>query len=182
MRCSGRPASPLIADVWQLDIARMRLGPILAALIGCALVATLTATRSGGFILYLVAPFLLTWFIYSACVSWKRPEQRRLHAILAGMWLITITGIALLHVHWYRAARSSAETIVRAVETYKNQFGIYPATVDAAGIDLEPNGGEWRIFYSIREGKPSLMYWDTFEIFSTYQYDFDQRIWIHLVD
>ena len=160
----------------------MRLGPVIAALIVCVLVALLTGQRSGGFLLFLIAPFLLLWTIYSVYVSWKHPERRRLHAILMSIWLVTIGGVALLHLYWYRAARSNAETLVRAVETYKERYGNYPQTAETVGVNLGPEGGKWRIYYSVDDGKPSLGYWDTFEIYATYDYDFDRHTWDHFVD
>jgi len=159
-----------------------RRAPIVGAVIGAGAFVFFAAHQGGGFMLYLVAPFLLIWFLYSGYIFWRRPERRRVHGIAAGIWLLAIGGIAVLHSWYHHQARKAAEGAVAAVVDFRKHHGAYPPTGQAVGVTPGSAADKWGISYSLRNGTPQLMYSSTFQIFGTYMYDFERGTWLYYND
>lgn len=160
----------------------LRIGLIIVTLIGCVFVAVFASQHGGGFILYLVAPILLLWIVCGIYILRDRTAIKKTYLITLGLWLITVTGLTSLHVYYYFAARHAADAVAAAVVAYKEKVGTYPITAEAAGIELPVDGGEWRISYGVEQDRPHLFYWSTFQIFSTYSYNFDRKSWEYFQD
>lgn len=158
----------------------MQLRSVIGTAVFCAVVAFITAQMHGGFMLIFVAPFLTVWLAYSAYVAWKHPDRRMTQSIRAGLWVLAVGGVLLLHWHYHRAARDSADLVVAYVNHYKTNHGSFPETIDAAGLNNFRN--KWRISYLMKDGKPSLFYPATFVIFDTYWYDFEHQSWVYQPD
>jgi len=159
-----------------------RGAPIVGAVIGAAAFVFFAAHPGGGFMLYLIAPFLLIWFLYSGFIFWKRPERRRVHAISTGIWMLAVAGIAVLHVWYQQQARKAAQTVVAAVIDFRQRHGVYPPTDQAAGITPGSTADQWSIGYYLRNGVPEVTYSSTFQIFASYSYDFKSGTWTYYSD
>ena len=159
-----------------------RSAPIVGAVIGAAAFVFFAAHPGGGFMLYLIAPFLAIWFLYSGFIFWKRPERRRVHAIATGIWVLAVAGIAVVHVWYFQQARMAAQTVVAAVIDFRQRHGVYPPTDRAAGITAGSAAERWGISYDIRTGSPEVTYVSTYQIFATYSYDFKSRTWTYYND
>ncbi len=159
-----------------------RRAPIVGAVIGAAAFVFFAAHKGGGFMIYLVAPFLLIWFLYSGFIFWKRPERRRVHAIATGIWVLAIGGIAVVHAWYHHEARKAAEGVVATVLEFRKQHGTYPPTDQAAGITPGSLSDRWGIGYVLADGAPKVFYASTFQIFGTYTYNFESGIWVYYND
>jgi chromate transport protein ChrA len=155
--------------------------PIVGAVVGAAAFTFFAGNPGGGFMIYLIAPFLLIWLLYTVYVFWRRPQRRRIHGIATGIWLLAIAVVAGLHARYYRQARQSADAVVAAVMQYKQQHGEYPASEAALGIAIEPAGIE-HATYLLKDGKPGVTYASTFRIFGSYSYNFETRQWDYYAD
>jgi len=154
----------------------------VGAVIGAAAFVFFAAHQGGGFMLYLIAPFLLVWFLYSGFIFWKRPERRRVHAIATGIWLLAVAGIAVVHVWYHQQARKAAQNVVAAVMDFRQHHGAYPPTDRAAGITPGSTADQWGVRYEIRNGAPEVYYFSTFQIFGSYSYDFKNGTWAYESD
>jgi len=159
-----------------------RRAPIVGAVIGAAAFVFFAAHPGGGFMLYLIAPFLLIWFLYSGFIFWKRPERRRVHAIATGIWVLAVAGIAVVHVWYHQQARQAAESVVAAIIDFRQRHGVYPPTVQEAGITPGSVADKWGIRYSLRDGAPRVYYFSTFQVFASYGYDFQRGAWEYYND
>jgi len=159
-----------------------RRAPIVGAVIGAAAFVFFAVHEGGGFMIYLVAPFLLIWFLYSGFIFWKRPERRRVHGIAAGIWLLAIGSVAAVHVWYHHEARKAAEGVVATVLEFRKQHGAYPPTDQAAGITPGSTADRWGIGYVLTDGAPRVIYASTFQIFGSYDYDFESGTWQYYND
>ena len=51
--------------------------PIVGAVVGAAAFTFFAGNPGGGFMIYVIAPFLLVWLLYTVYVFWRRPQRRR---------------------------------------------------------------------------------------------------------
>lgn len=159
----------------------MQLRPYIGTAFLCAIVALLAAQVHSGFMLIVVAPFLLIWLLYSIYVVLKHPSRRRVQSIKVALWFIVVGGVLLSHWYYHRAARETANLAVDAILSYRANHGSFPETLDAAGV-VSDNWKGWRVFYLLKDGSPSLFYPSTFVVFDTYWYDFERKSWIYQPD
>jgi hypothetical protein len=96
------------------------------------------------------------------------------------MWVLTISGILLIHLHYYHSSRNDADQIAKAIIRYKAEHGYYPQNLKAAGIENPRKA--WMIGYFPEKEKPGLFYAATFLPFDTYFYDFDKDTWSYHPD
>lgn len=61
---------------------------------------------------------------------------------------------------------------MQAVLQYQTKQGTYPSKLEETGIDAEKLRKRWRLQYWMDNGRPMLMYSDTFAPFSAHGYDF----------
>ena len=155
--------------------------PIVGAVVGAAAFTFFAGNPGGGFMIYLIAPFLLIWLLYTVYVFWRRPQRRRIHGIATGIWLLAIAVVAGLHTRYYQQARQSADALVAAVMEYKQQHGEYPASEAALGIPDAASGIQ-HASYHLVDGKPSVTYASTFQMFGSYTYNFETRQWDYFAD
>lgn len=157
--------------------------PIVGAVVGAAAFTFFAASPGGGFMVYLIAPFLLIWLLYTVYIFWRRPERRRTHGIATGIWLLAIAVIAGLHTWYYQQARKSADALVAAVAQFKQQHGVWPASEAALGIDdKRPRSHMQSASYFLKDGSPKVMYASTFQMFATYSYNFETQQWDYFAD
>ena len=157
--------------------------PIVGAVVGAAAVTFFAASPGGGFMIYLIAPFLLIWLLYSLYIFWRRPERRRTHGIATGIWLLAVAAIAGLHTWYYHQARESADALVAAVVQFRQQHGVWPSSAAALGIDEKQDGMRAaRVGYFLKDGRPNVMYASTFQMFATYSYNFETQQWDYFAD
>ncbi len=126
-----------------------------------------------------VLPFLVAGLIYCFYAAWKTPERRRLEKWKAGMWFLTVGGIASAHVYYHHAARETADTVLAAIFRYEREHGAYPENLQAVGLEARP---AWRVAYVAQDGKPFLFYPATFIVFDMYIYNFERRSWVYVPD
>lgn len=178
-----------IPAVWALRGLIMVVGhrllppamkPFVGALLGCLLTTVLTIMPGGGFMLWLVAIPVAIWALANLAIVRARRESIRRCGIILCLWLITFLVILGVHAYWAMDARRAGDAYVHAVERYRSVHGSYPADIQAAG--LMPERKRYMLGYSLYRGKPVLLYAGTFTIFTSYDYDFDHRVWVFRAD
>ena len=152
---------------------------LLPTLTCCVVVAFFTLPVHGGFMLYLVAPFLAIWLLVCIWGAWRQPMRRPVTAVKIILWLVTIGCVVAAHVGYARSARNEAEEVVARVLEYRQRTGAYPASAEAAGL---PTRGRWQVYYFLHNGAPRVFYPATFIVFDTYSYDFADQAWEYRPD
>lgn len=142
-----------------------------------ALLILSTQRFSGAYAVILLLP-LSIWFLYSIFVILNKPERRKSQLIRVVIWFFTAS--TLLTVAWYRseATRKGANEIVIALKEHKIKSGVYPAKLEEIGKDSPLLRKELRLSYSLDEGKPTLIYYSTWVMLDSYDYDFEKSMWI----
>jgi len=137
----------------------------------------LSATRQdAGFVLPLMAPFLLLWFVRLAWIAWRQPARRKVQAIKFGCVAAAVALAAFVQGNVQREAREHAQQVVGAVAAYRAQHGIYPDDLAQAGLD-ENALRRWRVRYISRDGQHRVVHPAVFSVYDNYVYDFDKPGW-----
>jgi len=144
-----------------------------------ALVVLCGAGDGDGFILTLLAPFLLLWFMRVAWVAWRQPARRRVQAIKLGVVVALVVGVALVQINFQRGSREQAQKVVDAVAAYRAQHGSYPQDLAQVGLDDQALRRDWRVHYWARDGKHSVVYAARFSVYDSFVYDFDKPGWVY---
>lgn len=143
--------------------------------VGIMLLATLQ--KGSGFVLLLLLPLLSLFALYQGMRMLRRPEERKVRLIRLSIWLSAFALAGSVQTYWHQASRSNAEEAATAVLSYKARTGSYPANLTEAGLDDGQLRDKWRIRYSLRQGAPILSYPMSFMPLSSYEYDFEGRVW-----
>lgn len=142
----------------------------------------LSATRQdAGFLLPLLSPFLLLWFLRLAWIAWRQPARRKVPAIKFASVAAAVALVAFLQANIQREAREHALQVVSAVAAYRAQHGSYPDALAQAGLD-ENALRRWRVRYISHDGQHRVVYPAVFSVLSQYEYDFDKPGWRHNAD
>ena len=155
------------------------LRALIPCLLFCALSVLLLAQKHAGFMLYLLLPIMLVYLLLSAWRIRKQPQRLPELPLKMLLCLTSISAIAMVHMHYHQQARAQANRVVAAIIAYQQSHGAYPASLQAAHIQVTPSA---RIYYHLREQQPSLFYPTTFTPFETYDYQFDSQQWQHRAD
>ena len=158
--------------------------PLVPILVLCATLVFLCAGVGGAFVVFMAAPFLGFWLIYSGYIICFRKEKRRVQAIRAGILTATLVGIAVLHFYYYTSARAAGNYAESLVSAYKAKHGTYPDSLEEAGWRLGAYGGRWHIIYHGNGASkdPILLYPATWIVFDKYNYNFKLGQWGYLPD
>jgi hypothetical protein len=139
----------------------------------------LSATRQDlGFLLPLLSPFLLLWFMRPAWIAWRQPARRKVQAIKFASVVAAVALAAFLQGNIQRQAREHALQVVSAVAAYRAQHGSYPDDLAQAGLD-ENALRRWRVRYISRDNRHRVTYPAVFTVFDGYSYDFDKPGWVY---
>jgi hypothetical protein len=143
----------------------------------------LSATRKDvGFLLPLLAPFLLLWFVRLAWIAWRQPARRRTQAIKLAC-VVAATALATwVQASVERQARAQAQKTVDAVAAYRAQHGNYPDELGQVGLDEEALRRQWRVRYTSRDGQHRVSYPASFSVYDGYVYDLDKPGWAASAD
>ena len=171
---------PNIASVTSPHLTRLK--STLRTLVVAGFIGLFAAKPYVGYMLLLVVPILLPWFIYSAVVAWRYPDRRVLQLFKVGIWFVVIAGVIGCHNHYEQSARETADNVVSAVKSYHFENGYYPLDLSFLGDDIAFQVEKWRVYYSARSEVPSVFYRATHIVFDTYWYDFETSEWIYHVD
>lgn len=139
----------------------------------------LSATRQDlGFLLPLLSPFLLLWFLRLAWIAWRQPARRKAQAIKFGCVAATVALVVFIQSNVQREAREHAQQVVSAVAAYRAQHGSYPDDLAQAGLD-EKALRRWRVRYISRDGQHRVVYPAVFTVYDGFVYDFDKPGWVY---
>lgn len=152
--------------------------PYLATLVCAALAAFFFTQKMFGFMLFVFLPPLL---IVRAAAWWKarkNPQAKQLENFRIFVWSAAAAFMVAANVYYVRAARSDMTAIAQAVERYRAANGRLPDTLADADIYVK---NSFEVLYNYWEDtkKHSLFYKDPLLPFEYYQYDFDNRRWLH---
>ena len=136
-----------------------------------------------GFMLSMLAPFALVWFIRMAFVAWRRPPRRRAQAIKLGLAVAALLLTGLAHGHHERRSREEAQKVVDAVTAYRAAHATWPTDLAQAGLDAQALRHDWLIQYLNVDGRHHVVYSATFTVFDNYGYDLDKPAgWVFHAD
>ena len=144
-----------------------------------ALVVLWGAGEDTGFILTMLAPFLLLWFMRVAWVAWRQPARRRMQLIKLGVIAALVLGVSVVQVHFQRGSHAQAQKVVDAVAAYRALHGSYPDDLAQVGLDDEALRRDWKVRYWAREGQHRVIYAATFSVYDSWVYDFDKPGWVY---
>ena len=142
----------------------------------------LSATRQDmGFLLPLLAPFLLIWFVRLAWIALRQPSRRKAQAIKSCAVVAAAVLAGFVQSNVQREAREHAQQVVATIAAYRAQHGSYPDDLAQAGLD-ENALRRWRVRYIRGESLHRVVYPAVFSVLSEYEYDFDKPGWRHNAD
>jgi len=142
-----------------------------------AVMVVLSATRQdAGFVLPLMAPFLLLWWVRLAWIAWHHPARRKVQAIKFGCVAAAAALATFVQGNVQREAREHAQQVVGSIAAYRTQHGSYPDDLAQAGLD-ENALRRWRVRYISHEGQHRVMHPAVFSVYDSYVYDFDKPGW-----
>ncbi len=142
-----------------------------------ALMVLTGAGRNAGFVLPLLLPVLLLWFLRVAWVAWRQPARRRAQAIKLGVIATLVVAAWLVQAHFQRETKAQAQKVVDAVLAWHARNGSYPDNLAAVGLDEQALRRDWDVRYFNREGQRQVLYPATFTLFDSFVYDFDKPGW-----
>lgn len=155
----------------------MKFRSLITTLVVAALALALTGRNGNGFLLLLLLPLILAHFIYNLVRLRRHPDEGRERRVRLGIWTAVWLLAASLQVFWAVGTKSSAELAAQGVTAYRARLGAFPASLAEAGLDERDLRDNWRVRYSIRDGKPRLSYPSPVLWLSTYEYDFATQAW-----
>jgi len=142
----------------------------------------LSATRQDmGFLLLLLTPFLLLWFLRLPGIARREPARRKVQAIKLACVAATVALAVFIQINIQRQARERAQHVVDVVAAYRAQHGSYPDNLAQAGLD-EKALRRWRVQYAGGKGGHLVAYPGGFMVFDVYSYDFDMPGWNYSLD
>jgi energy-coupling factor transporter transmembrane protein EcfT len=115
--------------------------------------------------------------LYNLIQMARKPAERKLRGIRMAIWLVVLSVAMAVQSHRANGTKEEADKAVKTVLDYKARTGAYPAGLKDAGLDEVALERDWEIRYFMRDGKPVLVYSDTFMPLTTNDYDFDKRAW-----
>ena len=137
----------------------------------------LTAIRQDlGFLLPLLSPFLLLWFVRLAWIAWRQPPRRKVQAIKFGGVVAAMSFACLAQVNIQDQDREHAIQVVSTIAAYHAQRGSWPDDLAQAGLD-EDALRRWRVRYLSRDGQHRVTYPSVFSVYDSFVYDFDKPGW-----
>ena len=137
----------------------------------------LSATRQdAGFVLPLLSPFLLVWFVRLAWIAWRQPPRRKVQAIKFGCVVATVALAAFVQGNVQREARAHALQVVDTITAYRAQHGAWPDDLAQAGLD-ENALRRWRVRYIAHDGQHHVVHPSVFSVYDEYVYDLDKPGW-----
>lgn len=124
---------------------------------------------------------LAVWMLSNLWQMLQGAKEKKLRLLKMTTWAVAI--LIVLGVNWvyHIQARSYANEIVKAVIDYKTQHNSYPPDLQTVGFsreDFEDN--LWRGAYFFKEGRVSLFYKSTYDMFGTENYDFSKGGWFYI--
>lgn len=156
---------------------------LLPTLLATSLITFLLAQRYMGGGLLLVLIVFLPWATYRLFSMLSRVNMRPYYEKKIALWLVAITIIAARHYELHQSSRAYAQTVVDRIETYAQQHGAYPATLEAAGLSRQQLRSQLLfVVYGVQQGKPYFSYGSTYAAFEHEMYDFSRHEWQHLHD
>lgn len=137
----------------------------------------LSATRQdAGFVLPLLSPFLLVWFVRLAWIAWRQPARRKVQAIKFGCVVAAVVLAGFVQRNVQREARDRAQQVVTIVAAYRAQHGAYPDDLSQVGLDQDALR-RWRVRYVSHEGQHRVVHPAVFSVYDEYVYDLDKPGW-----
>lgn len=154
----------------------------------CVLLGGLSSLNLFGALLSLIVFFVSIYVLISLFMLLFKPKSARQKgikqlAVVAVLWFMTCAMSYAIHTYKRNQRKVVAENVIKKVQHYKIQHGHYPHVLSETAMDTTElkNLHAHRIIYR-HDGKPGLMYRDTFMMFSTYHYDFENQEWEYFAD
>lgn len=142
-----------------------------------AVVLLLALQRSSGFVLLILLPFLLIFVTYQLVRMIRKPGERKARGIRLAIWSLTFALAGSVLTYRNAASRNEADLALTRLLEYKQRTGSYPGSLGEVGLDEAKLHDKWRLRYSVKEGKPALVYPQTFMPLATYDFDFEAVKW-----
>jgi|SRR5579883_3321973 len=146
----------------------------------CLAVGYFAAQPYTGFTLLFVLLFLAVFFICGSFRAWKHPEERKAFFPKAVIWALWLILASSLHLYYFESTRSAGNQAVQALVSFNAKNGHFPAKLSEADNEVAAQAKTWRVGYLNEDGKPKLIYPDTFMIFCAYMYDFEAGKWVYI--
>jgi hypothetical protein len=173
-----------VAEATPTQSARGALRALAPTIAGALFVlVAFSLPRAGVAILPL---FLIPMGIGIGVRFYRAPHHsysRRLEAARGLIWIVTVSIVASFHTYYILASRADAQRVADKVLTYRSEHGAYPPSMQVLNEDTEKLDRKWMLGYALRsDGTPYLIYGITFLPFEAYGFDFEKRVWVHLLD
>ena len=157
---------------------------LTGTIVTAGICVALTAWPGFGFGIFFVILPLLFWIPYTIHAAITVPETRRVQTTRILIWLGAVSLVGGIHYVRAEAVRHNADEIVARIDAFSARNGRCAADIDELGLsraELTKKLDSFA-FYICKDGKPFLTYLGTFEAFSRYHYDFENRTWVYVPD
>jgi hypothetical protein len=112
-----------------------------------------------------------------------KPTVRRLQLVKAGIWVLGVSIVMIVHANMFITARKNAAQVANTLEAYIRKNGKCPQSLSSVGVsETELRKAVGHVAYICESGKPTLFYWSTFVPFETENYSFSTHTWEHVYD
>ncbi len=128
-----------------------------------------------GFMAFLLIPAVAFLSVTRISQAMKYPDTRRLQVSRVAIWLTSV--VVVFTIHHIRAEqwRETADRVANEINEYAAREGHCPESIDRW---ITPGDAKTiHLIYACYDGKPGLIYMDSFEAIARYYYRFDQRAW-----
>lgn len=142
-----------------------------------AIVLVATMQRGSAFPLLVLLSFFMVSVIYTSVRMLLRRDERKKRGTRLAIWCATFALAGTVQASWSAASRSDADAAAATVSAHRERTGSYPASLREVGLSDELLKKKWGIRYSIRDGRPTLVYPARFMWLVMYEYDFETRVW-----
>jgi hypothetical protein len=143
------------------------------------LIILYAASPGAGFLLPLVLPILLVWFLRLAWVAWRRPARRKAQGLKVLVLVVAMLAAGLAHGRYESQSRAQAQKVVDAVTAYHVEHGAYPDDLAQVGLDADALRRDWDVRYLHIGDGHQVVYAAQFTVFDQYLYDFDRPGWVY---
>ncbi|RJP82277.1 MAG: hypothetical protein C4522_03565 [Desulfobacteraceae bacterium] len=155
----------------------MKTTHYIRTLVPVAILLAFALQKGNGFLIVLLLPFFLMYLVYHAVCMIRRSGERKSRGIRMIIWSVVLVLAGIVQTYWSVCTRSEADRALQKVLAFKERAGIYPASLREAGLDDTEWQEKWKLRYSVKDGKPILVYPSSVMPLTMHEYDFETLAW-----
>jgi hypothetical protein len=118
----------------------------------------------------------------------RNPHLRNFYLTQIGIWIFALAAAMTVHALRHYHDRQYADEIIMKVKDWRSTHGEYPHSVEEIGVDRKEMRNQllYPVYFPPGEygdnTYPRFSYKATFQIYSSWDYDFEQNRWVFFAD